>query len=140
MLKMVLITSAMALAFGGGLTAAAWQSSPQTAPQAGATPAAAEGTMVHIEGCLFPEGGPAVRAQVDDDYNLTVTKLIAGPEDATETGRTLRLSEADGKQLRDLSGKKVGVTGRVRDGSGQGELAVTSIREIVGGCTSMPRS
>ena len=145
MLKRSVITCAVALSLGIGLRAGA-QQNPTQDPQATAKPSSTTGTMVHFEGCVFPERALSsdkpvvVPSGSVEDYILTHTKIIAGSNPKTDGIFTLDHVEQD--RLRDLIGKRVGVTGRIDEESERPEFRVTSIREIVGTCprTPSPRS
>lgn len=130
MSKSFLVTFAVALALGVGLRA---EIEPSPAPE---TRAETAGTRVHLEGCLLPEQGLSgtrsrfAPADPNATYILTESKVIAGPDDAVDAEGELKVQHDEPKQLRDLAGKRVGVTGDISDA----KLSVVSIREIVGGC------
>jgi len=102
---------------------------------------------VHFEGCVFPEAAlnsatPIVPSTSTAPYVLTNVKVISGvikDEEAAKTTYTLTTATAD--ELRSLYGKRVGVVGRVNQ-AGQTptrpNLDVVSIREISGGCPTVP--
>jgi hypothetical protein len=141
-LKKTLIVSAAVLCLGASLAS----QTPSNAAQESraTTTASTSGPNLHLEGCVFPERALTSATPVPvpagsvDRYVLTNTKIIAG-SDATE-GSMFKLDEVAQDRLRDLSGKRVGVTGRSEGASDGAALRVTSIREIVGTCPPTPRS
>lgn len=145
MSKQLFITCAVALVLGAGVTIgieARGQESDRS--RRDAEPA---GTKVHFEGCVFPDAAlhspkPViiVPATTQPFYLMNV-KVIAGeiPDDQASK-ITYTPTHADADALRALYGKRVGVTGRV-DAAAHAtrpNLAVVDIREISGGCPTLP--
>ena len=118
--------------------------SPATSAQT-ATQQPAQATMVHFEGCLFTE--PAltatvpivVPAGVPQKWVLTNVKVVAGDVKDEEAGRTTYgLATVKDDQARSFYSKRVGVTGRVAAGTPRPTLSVVDLREISGGCPTLP--
>jgi hypothetical protein len=115
---------------------------------AGQQPTAAQpssGNMVHFEGCVFTETAltsttpVVVPAGNTQSYVLTNIKVIAGSVSADEGAKnTYAMTKADQDQLRSLYGKRVGVVGKVSPSPKRPNLEVVSIREISGGCPTLP--
>ena len=100
---------------------------------------------VHLEGCLFTEAGLTATAPViipagsTQTYILTNAKVIAGSVSEDEVAKTTyALSYADQEELRSFHGKRVGVVGRAAASPERPKLDVVSIREISGGCPTLP--
>jgi hypothetical protein len=100
---------------------------------------------IHVEGCLFTEAGLAsgtpviIPAGSTQSYVLTNTKLIAGSISEEEAAKTIYvLSQGNQDELRSFHTKRVGVVGRAGSGSDRPRLDIVSIREISGGCPTLP--
>jgi hypothetical protein len=143
-LKISLLTLGIAVCLGAGHLAEARQSATQESQTTPAAPAATSGTMVHLEACLYPKR--AISASVPlivpvgavEDFVVTDIELISGSSGATDA--VFKVEQVAANRLRGLSGKRVGVTGRIEVQSGLPLLKVTSIREIVGSCPALPAS
>lgn len=117
---------------------------PTTPPPT--TPSATDRPSVHVEGCLFTEQeltAPAplvVTSETAYAWILTNVKPIAGPLTEDDAAKTIyAIGKLDQAQLRSFHSKRVGVVGRVGPGSPRPTLDVVSIREISGGCPTLPR-
>ena len=137
------ISCAAAVLLSVGLGAKA-QQNPAEEPQK-TTQVSTAGTIVHLEGCVFPKRAmstmkPVIAPVGSEDYVLTHTKVVAGTGGAaTESdGSAFKLEQVSQERLRALIGKRVGVTGRIGDEPELPEFQVISIREISGSCPSTP--
>lgn len=135
----ILFAAAVLLAAAPGLHAGA----------AGQQPAAAasqsSSNKVHFEGCVFTEAALTSTTPIiipvgsTQSYVLTNIKAIAGSVSADEAAKnTYALTKADQEQMRSLYGKRVGVVGIVTPAAKRPNLEIVSIREISGGCPTMP--
>jgi hypothetical protein len=133
MLKKFLIVWALAAGFSVGLGAGAQQKP--------ATQAAPTGKMVHYEGCVYPKRQLSaakpimvLRGSVED-YVLTGTRdvLATGTTEGGGGGPIYKLEEVPQDRLRELIGKRVGVTGHINE-KPEPRMQVISIREVVGAC------
>jgi hypothetical protein len=140
MLKKFIILSAVAvlLAAAPGLHAGAASQQPGAASQPSSN-------MVHFEGCVFTEAALTSTTPIvipvgtTQSYVLTNIKAIAGSVSADEAAKnTYALTKADQEQMRSLYGKRVGVVGKVTPAPKRPNLEIVSIREISGGCPTMP--
>lgn len=140
MLKRSLVTGTVVALFGAAIAGQA-----HTRASQGGHSAASSNAMVHVEGCVFPEAALTatkpviVPAGTTQTYVLTNVKLIAGSikeDEATKT--TYTLAKGDQDQLRSLNGKRVGVVGHVAQAANRPGLSIVSIREISGGCPTLP--
>lgn len=102
-------------------------------------------TMVHFEGCVFPEAALTSATPVvvpsgsTQPYLLTNVKVVSGSVTDEQASKTIyTLVKADREELRVLYGKRVGVTGRLEGGGARPNLEVVGIREISGGCPTLP--
>jgi hypothetical protein len=133
MLKQWLITCAVAAGVAIGLPAAGQESQTQSQ----------QATMVHVEGCVFPQRALTASKAVlmpagsTDAYFLTNINVIAAPGDGIDDKSVFKLDRVAQERLRALIGKRVGVTGRI-ERSADPLFRVTSIREIVGICPVTP--
>lgn len=119
------------------------------------TPAAQEGAApqesandkkVNVEGCLFPNRALSspdpvvVPADSREDFVVTDAKVIsASPGIKNVDGQKFKLSGVEQDRLRELNGKRVGVSARLEDKPGMGQLNVISILETAGSCPATPR-
>jgi hypothetical protein len=74
-----------------------------------------------------------------EDYVLTDIKPVAIANGVGDpTGRVFSLQQVDQDRLRQLNGKRVGVTGRIEDKPDLPKLDAVSIVEITGSCPATP--
>ena len=144
--KLLVLTSALTVSL---LTAVEAQAPRTAAPatQEGAAPqSSADEKKVNLEGCVFPNrtlSSPdpvAVQADSREDFVVTDTKVIsASPGIKNVEGQKFRLNGVQQDRLRELSGKRVGVSARLEEKPGMGQLNVISILEAVGSCSATPK-
>ena len=113
------------------------------AQQPNASPPQASNTMVHFEGCLYTEQAVASKQAVmptgTQTYVLINAKLIAGAVSEEEVAKTsYTVDKAEPELLRSLFGKRVGVTGRISKTDSRTRIEVVDLREISGGCPTIP--
>lgn len=113
--------------------------------QTPSAPSAATSTTVHFEGCVFPERAVSsnppyiVPAGSAEDFLLTNTRAVSGSEPGTEDpGVMYKLEQVTLERLSALTGKRVGVTGRIEKEPELPAFQVVSIREISGWCPNRP--
>jgi hypothetical protein len=122
--------------------------------QRGAPPAGQEGTApatavsekkVNLEGCVFPKRALSSTERVTvpdgsvEDYVVTNTHVIAVSPGLPELeGRVFKVNGVEQAELRELIGKRAGVSAHVDDKPSMPELAVISMRETVGPCPVVP--
>ncbi len=144
MLKRSFVPYAVALACGLGLTMGVQATSQESGrPDGEAQPA---GTMVHVEGCVYPEAALSSSMPVvvppgsAQPFFLMDVKVISGDITAEKAAKTTYTLKADTEELRRLYGKRAGVTGRVdlASSAAKPELSVVNLREISGGCPTLP--
>jgi hypothetical protein len=100
---------------------------------------------VHLEGCVFPKralSSPTpvmVAPNSTEDFVVTDTKVISvSPGLGDLDGHVFTLNDVDRDRLRELNGKRVGVSARLADAPDMAGLDVISIHESVGGCPPVP--
>jgi hypothetical protein len=131
------VAVAVLLAFTPALRAAARQQAGSSQP--------ASPNNVHFEGCVFTETALTSTTAVvipvgsTQSYILTNIKVIAGTVSADEAAKNIyAMTKVDQEELRSLYGKRVGVVGKVSPSPKRPNLEVVSIREISGGCPTLP--
>jgi hypothetical protein len=149
MRKVLTVTSVLAVMLAAGRDLQGQRGEtpkPPTATAATTTAGAAQGTTVHLEGCVFPKRALTEKQPVTvpegkvEDYVLSETTVVAVAEGTTVApGTVLALQQADAALLRQLTGHWVGVTGRTESKPDMAVLQVVSIRETTGGfCPTVP--
>ena len=118
----------------------------RVAAQEPAAKSQSSNTSVHVEGCVFTQEEltakmPAVvPVGSTQTYILTDLTVIAGALSADDAAKTIyTLTKGDQEELRSFHGKRVGVVGRTGPGTPRPTLEVVSIRDISGGCPTLPR-
>ena len=141
----VLIVAGLVCVSPGWVFAGAQQSQAPKSGPAGPPPSARSTAAVHLEGCVFPKRALSSPKPVVipfgtvQDYVLSDIKVIAVASGVNVAdGQIFKIDQVPQDRLRELAGRRVGVTGRT---GGSGELSpleVTSIREIMGTCPVVP--
>jgi hypothetical protein len=141
----VLKRSVIPCAVAALLVSAPWLQAQATGQQSGTSASQPASNMVHFEGCVFTEAALTSTTPIvipvgsTQSYVLTNIKSIAGSVPADEAAKnTYALTKIDQEEGRSLYGKRVGVVGKVSPAAKRPNLEVVSIREISGGCPTMP--
>jgi len=144
--KLLILTSALAGSLLTPVEAQAPRSAAPAAQEGAARQDSADEKKVNLEGCVFPNRAlsspdPVVApADSREDFVVTDTKAIsASPGVKNVDGQQFKLIGVAQERLRDLSGKRVGVSARVEEKPGMSELNVISILEAVGSCPATPK-
>ncbi len=103
---------------------------------------AAQGAMVHYEGCLYREGNAQATPAQATGYILANVKDLSKPPNQVEaaaqdasSGPVYKLHSAPEPKLHELEGHRVAVTGRI----GAGEtFEVSTLRSVQGVCSMPP--
>ena len=125
-----------------GLAAGSPQAIPgsQESSRAAQAPAA-QGAMVHYEGCVYREGNAQATPAQATGYILANVKDLSKPPNQVEAaaeasaGPIYKLRSASEQKLRELEGHRVAVTGRIGAG---GTFDVSTLRAVQGVCSMPP--
>lgn len=125
------------------LTAVPWLQASSFAQQPKAM--ADTAPKVHFEGCVFTEAALTatkpivVTAGTHQAFVLTNVKVIAGSvPDAEASRHVYALDGTEQEALLRMNGKRVGVVGRVVNATPRPKLEIISVRDISGGCPTLP--
>ncbi|HKT79434.1 MAG TPA: hypothetical protein VJP86_04400 [Vicinamibacterales bacterium] len=142
-MKPAAVATAVAVSFSFGIIVNAARLPQQT--QTSSAAAATDNNKLNIEGCVFPKRALNAKEPVaasssgTEDYILSDTKIVsASPGLENLDGRVFKLDDVAQDRLRDFTGKRVGVNGRVDTKPEPAVLRALSVWETVGSCPKVP--
>ena len=144
--QVLVLTSALTVCLLTAVEAQAPRGGAPAAQEGAAAQDSANEKKVNLEGCVFPNRALSspdpvvVPADSREDFVVTDTKVIsASPGVKNVDGQKFKLIGVQHDRLRELNGKRVGVSARLEDKPGMGQLNVISILETVGSCPATPK-
>jgi len=141
--RLLIATATIVASISVGFAGTPQGTARQEGQSAQASQASSSDRKLHVEACLFPKRALSSTQPVtvlpgsNEDYVVTDTKVISASP-GVNGDRQFLLKDVTQDELRQLAGKRVGVSARVEEKPDLPELRVISIRETSGSCPLVP--